>query len=96
MEVLAALPRNRRLAEDGRYAVYLLQGNESPLLLDALTRRREEAFRALGEGSGRERDQDRYDAHYEHLLLVDEKGRALAGAYRTRLVRPELARTYGR
>lgn len=96
MEALAALPRNRRLAEDGRYAVYLLQGNESPLLLDALTRRREEAFRALGEGSGRERDQDRYDAHYEHLLLVDEKGRALAGAYRTRLVRPELARTYGR
>ena len=93
MAALAALPSNRRLADDGRYGVYLLQGHESPPLLDVLTRRREEAFRALGEGRGRERDQDRYDAQYEHLLLVDEKRQALAGAYRTRLVRPEQART---
>lgn len=70
-----------------------MQGHESLPLLDVLTRRREEAFRALGEGCGRERDQDRYDAQYEHLLLVDEKRQALAGAYRTRLVRPEQART---
>ncbi len=93
MAALAALPSNRRLTDDGRYGVYLLQGHESPPLLDVLTRRREEAFRALGEGCGRERDQDRYDAQYEHLLLVDEKRQALAGAYRTRLVRPEQART---
>ena len=70
MVSLAALPENRMLAREGRYCVYLLEGDESPLLLDELTRRREEAFRALGEGSGQARDTDRYDPLYSHLLLM--------------------------
>ncbi len=89
MVSLAALPENRLLAREGRYGVYLLEGNESPLLLDELTRRREEAFRALGEGSGRSRDTDRYDPQYSHLLLMDEEGKTIAGSYRARVVRPE-------
>lgn len=89
---LAALPENRMLAREGRYCVYLLEGNESPLLLDELTRRREEAFRALGEGSGQARDTDRYDPQYSHLLLMDEEGKTIAGSYRARVVRPEDAR----
>ena len=89
MAALAALGEDRLLAREGRYGVYLMLGNESRPLLDELTRRREEAFRALGEGSGQSRDTDRYDAEYCHLLLVDEEGRNLAGAYRACLVRPE-------
>jgi len=89
MAALASLGEDRLLAREGRYGVYLMMGNESRPLLDELTRRREEAFRALGEGSGQSRDTDRYDAEYCHLLLVDEEGRNLAGAYRACLVRPE-------
>lgn len=88
MVSLAALPEDRLLAREGRYAVYLVEGNESPLLLDELTRRREEAFRALGEGSGQSRDTDRYDPQYSHLLL-DEEGKSIAGSYRARVVRPD-------
>lgn len=94
MVALAALPPDRLLAEDGHYSVRLLCGDESPLLLDELTRRREEAFRALGEGRGRSRDMDRYDARYEHLLLVDDKRQILAGAYRACLTRPDAANSY--
>ncbi|KAF5066748.1 Acetyltransferase (GNAT) domain protein [anaerobic digester metagenome] len=89
MVSLAALPENRMLAREGRYCVYLLEGDESPLLLDELTRRREEAFRALGEGSGQARDTDHYDPLYSHLLLMDEEGKNIAGSYRARVVRPE-------
>lgn len=89
MVSLAALPETRLLAREGRYGVYLLEGDESPLLLDELTRRREEAFRALGEGSGQSRDTDRYDPQYSHLLLMDEEGKTIAGSYRARVVRPE-------
>lgn len=92
MVSLAALPESRLLAREGRYCVYLVEGNESPLLLDELTRRREEAFRALGEGSGQARDTDRYDPQYSHLLLLDEEGKSIAGSYRACVVRPETAR----
>lgn len=94
MAALAALPQDRVLAREGRYSVYLLLGAESPVLLDELTMRREEAFRALGEGSGKARDTDRYDAAYAHLVLVDEEAQALAGAYRACLVRSDAAHSY--
>ncbi|MFP3345777.1 GNAT family N-acyltransferase, partial [Halomonas sp. SIMBA_159] len=34
-------------------------------------RLREFAFRAVGEGSGLRRDIDRFDSHYEQLILWD-------------------------
>jgi len=45
-------------------------------------RLREVCFRKEGEGSGKERDIDRFDAIYEHLFLWDREARAMAGAYR--------------
>jgi hypothetical protein len=47
-----------------------------------LGRLREQAFREVGEGTGGRRDQDRYDAHYEHLLIWDDSALEIAGAYR--------------
>ncbi|WP_448548595.1 GNAT family N-acyltransferase [Thalassotalea fusca] len=43
---------------------------------------RECAFRAVGEGSGLRRDNDKYDKHYLHLILWDDQDLEIVGAYR--------------
>ena len=52
------------------------------VLLDELGRLREEAFRAVGEGTGRKKDIDRFDPYYRHIIVWDEKLLEIAGAYR--------------
>ncbi len=54
---------------------------DSPLLLE-IGRLRELTFRRVGEGTGRARDLDRYDAHYDHIILWDASMQRIAGAYR--------------
>ncbi|MEZ0472764.1 lysophospholipid acyltransferase family protein [Luteimonas salinilitoris] len=72
--------------------IRLLQGSaESPLLLE-IGRLRELTFRKVGEGTGRRRDLDRFDAHYEHILVWDAARSRIAGAYRVARVAPLLAR----
>ncbi|MDR1976907.1 MAG: lysophospholipid acyltransferase family protein [Campylobacteraceae bacterium] len=53
----------------------------SPILHE-LGRLREIAFRAVGEGSGRRLDLDRYDNYYYHLILWDARRLEIVGAYR--------------
>lgn len=69
---------------DGK-VIYLWQRGdvqqEAPLLRE-LGRLREIAFRAVGEGSGKRRDTDRYDDDYLHLILWDEQDLEIVGAYR--------------
>ena len=38
-----------------------------------LARLREEAFRFIGEGTGKSLDTDEFDCHYKHLILWDAK-----------------------
>jgi len=45
-------------------------------------RLRELSFRAVGEGTGKRRDIDKYDSFYMHLILWDEDELEIAGAYR--------------
>lgn len=52
------------------------------LLLRELGRLREQAFRAVGEGTGRAIDVDAYDTWYEHIVLWDAGAWQVAGAYR--------------
>lgn len=52
------------------------------VLLDELGRLREEAFRAVGEGTGRKKDIDRFDPYYRHIIVWDEELLEIAGAYR--------------
>lgn len=52
-----------------KHAIFLLDFARHPLMMKELGRCREQAFRALGEGTGEKRDLDVYDRHYEHLLL---------------------------
>lgn len=68
---------------DGKI-IYLWQRNgqkDAPVLRE-LGRLREIAFRAVGEGSGKRRDTDKYDDDYLHLILWDEDDLEIIGAYR--------------
>ena len=66
----------------GKFEVYLAESQVIPAILHEIGRLRETCFRAVGEGSGREVDIDRFDAHYLHLFLWDTKHHRIAGAYR--------------
>jgi putative hemolysin len=68
---------------DGKM-IYLWErkGEEDVPLLRELGRLREIAFRAVGEGSGKRRDTDKYDDDYLHLILWDETELEIVGAYR--------------
>jgi len=70
------------LAENDAFAVRWIQGLSCQTLTEALGWAREHTFRAVGEGTGRPLDLDRFDPHYEHLLLIHKADRRLAGAYR--------------
>ena len=45
-------------------------------------RLRELTFRTVGEGCGQPRDIDRFDRHYEQLVLWDDRDLEIVGAYR--------------
>jgi putative hemolysin len=51
-------------------------------LMREIGRLRELSFRKVGEGTGRRRDCDRYDAYYRHLVLWDEAELEVVGSYR--------------
>ncbi len=80
-----ALAQAERLGitADGK-SIYLWQrnGQEEVPILRELGRLREIAFRAVGEGSGKRRDTDRYDDDYLHLILWDDDDLEIVGAYR--------------
>lgn len=79
---IADLPPEQRLLESGRWLVAVAAAQEIPELLHEIGRLRERSFRAVGEGTGRELDLDRFDALYRHLLVWDRRAEQLAGAYR--------------
>lgn len=79
---VAGLGPAARLLESGDHAVLLLRGDEAPALLRELGRLRELTFRAVGEGTGRARDLDRFDLDYLHLVVWSRARRAILGAYR--------------
>lgn len=66
---------------DGKH-IYLYHHQQSSPIMREIGRLREIAFRAVGEGSGQRRDLDRYDSHYEQLILWDEDDLEIVGAYR--------------
>ena len=66
---------------DGKQ-IYLYQHQQSSPVLREIGRLREFAFRAVGEGSGLRRDIDRFDNHYEQLILWDKDDLEIVGAYR--------------
>lgn len=62
--------------------IYLHHYSGDSAVMREIGRLREISFRAVAEGSGRRRDLDAFDSHYEHLVLWDEQEWEIAGAYR--------------
>jgi putative hemolysin len=66
---------------DGKL-IYLYQHDTSSSVMREIGRLREIAFRAVGEGTNKRRDIDKYDNDYYHLILWDKEDLEIAGAYR--------------
>lgn len=66
---------------DGKQILLARCAADSPLLHE-LGRLRELTFRQVGEGTGRSRDLDDFDLHYQHIVIWDGTAQRIAGAYR--------------
>jgi putative hemolysin len=79
---IAALPAECLVEDSREFAVYLAKARQIPCALQEIGRLREITFRAAGEGTGKPRDLDRFDAYYLHLFLWNKEKNEIAGAYR--------------
>jgi putative hemolysin len=82
-QVAAELMQSEKLADlgDGKQA-WLFKGALDSAVMREIGRLRELTFRKVGEGTGKRRDLDAYDPHYEHLVLWDTKALRVVGSYR--------------
>ncbi len=80
------LRRDDMLFEVGQYACYLSSYSDIPNIINEIGIRREESFRAVGEGTGKEIDLDDYDHYYKHLFVWDKEQKCLVGAYRLGII----------
>ncbi|MFZ5585314.1 MAG: lysophospholipid acyltransferase family protein [Thermodesulfobacteriota bacterium] len=79
---VATLPSEQTLLVSGDFRVFWARRRQIPSLMNEIGRLREICFRQVGEGTGQSRDLDRFDDHYLHLCLWDQKAGELAGGYR--------------
>lgn len=79
---LRALPPEHLLTQSGDFAVYIARAQQIPLILGEIGRLRELTFREVHEGTGRPVDLDRFDPHYLHLFIWNNRREELVGAYR--------------
>ena len=79
---IAHLPHDQKLIENSRFDVYCTTAADAPHLLKEIGRVREVNFRAVGEGTGKALDLDRFDDFYYHLFVWDKEQQQLVGAYR--------------
>ena len=83
-----------RLIEHGEFDVYCAPFQRLGVIMEQIAVAREITFRAVGEGTGLDRDSDEFDPRYLHLFLWDKKNARVAGAYRVGLV-DEIVREHG-
>jgi hypothetical protein len=79
---IRALDDGDRLLTSGDFTVCMAPAFKLTHTLREIGRLREIAFRAVGEGSGHDRDIDRFDAHYHHLIVWNHQRSEVVGAYR--------------
>ena len=89
-----ALPDENVLIRSGDFTVFHAAAFQIPRILREIGIRREETFRAVGEGTGRPMDIDEYDDTYRHLVLWNHANREVAGAYRFGLT-DEIVKDHG-
>ena len=73
---------DRIMFEVGDYRMYLTTVDGIPHAMWELARLREETFRAVGEGTGKAIDTDRFDPNFHHLILWNIPNGEIVGAYR--------------
>jgi putative hemolysin len=93
-EVDALRETNSRLLKSKNYEVFFASAKDIPNLIHEIGRLREITFRAIGEGTNKELDLDKFDNYYHHLLLWDAVAEKLVGAYRMGLGK-EIYKKYG-
>lgn len=86
------LPENNRLLSSGKFDVYACRADQLPHAMQEIGRLREVTFRAVGEGTGRAVDLDRYDTYYEQLFVWDREQHLIVGGYRLGNARRIIAR----
>jgi len=74
--------KDAHMFDVGTLSCYLFDYNRIPNMMHEIAVRREEAFRAVGEGTNNSVDTDPYDVYYKHLVLWDNTTKDLVGAYR--------------
>lgn len=79
---IADLPEDACLLRQGDYAVFVGTAAQMPRVLLEIGRLREITFRGVGEGTGLEKDLDRFDSRYRHLFVWNFADRCIVGAYR--------------
>jgi Acetyltransferase (GNAT) domain len=65
-----------------KYEAFIAPTAMIPFVMLEIGRLRELTFRAVGEGTGQERDLDQYDIYYEQLFIWDTEERCIVGGYR--------------
>jgi putative hemolysin len=73
---------------DGK-RIFLMDGSKRNVLRE-VARLRELTFRSVGEGTGARLDLDAYDRYYKHLVIWDDAGMEITGAYRLGVAGPIL------
>jgi putative hemolysin len=70
------------LYSTANYDCYLADYADIPNIMHEIARLREEAFRAIGEGTGKNLDQDEFDVYFKQMFLWDTVKQRIAGCYR--------------
>ena len=79
---IARLAPDACLVETESFQVFCACSRTIPSTLREIGRLRELTYRAVGEGTGRDVDLDRFDDDYQHLFLWDREKQQVVGAYR--------------
>lgn len=91
---LHTLDETAHLLSTETFDVYVARGQEIPYAMIEIGRLREIAFRAIGEGTGKEQDTDDFDENYYQILLWQRESKEIVGCYRLGLV-DELVEKFG-
>ena len=79
---LEAIREKSFLYSTANYDCYLADYADIPNIMHEIARLREEAFRAIGEGTGKNLDQDEFDVYFKQMFLWDTVKQRIAGCYR--------------
>ncbi len=77
-ELLGDIPAGKK--------IFLVEYNNAKNVIKEIARLRELTFRSVGEGTGDNKDFDKFDKYYKHIVLWDDNELEIVGSYRLGLV----------